>query len=162
MSEVVFGIPGVPFSSVRVDIDSEDSETTAKAIDRAVGVAFYVQKKYLERFPEAKEQPRQTTGRPQGRPQRPAPARRGTGYYCPDHDVEVFKTDPKYDKDGDRYYHPLPEDEWYQMADGRTAKNHNLYYRQLVDDEGNPLPPLDSAPGDWDDVPPPDDDDLPF
>lgn len=64
--------------------------------------------------------------------QRPPTARGGTGLYCPEHKVEVMKTAAKYDRDGDKYYHPLPESEWYRLDDGRTVKNCNTYERLLV------------------------------
>ena len=71
---------------------------------------------------------------PAERRQAPPPqrSRGGTGLYCPDHGVEVQKSAPQYNRDGDKYFHPLPESEWYRMPDGRTGKNHIVYKRQLV------------------------------
>jgi hypothetical protein len=100
-------------------------------------------------------QPAQT---PQNRPQQASrPQGGGSGLFCPEHRVEVRKTDPKYDKDGDRYYHPLQPHEHYKLPDGRDVKNHNLYFRQLVDTQGNPpepLPPQDANEPLPDDFPP--------
>lgn len=69
---------------------------------------------------------------PQERMAGPRQPGRGTGLYCADHKVEVMKTAAKYDRDGDKYYHPLPESDWYTMSDGRTVKNCNTYERLLV------------------------------
>ena len=64
---IVFGIPGVPYSSVHIPI-SDDAAATAEAIERAIGVADFTAKKYRAKFPEAVENRPQA---PQNRPQRP-------------------------------------------------------------------------------------------
>ena len=84
-----------------------------------------------DRAPNERHRPAQTQHRQDK-------GRAGTGLFCPDHKVEVFKTAPQYDKDGDRYYHPLPESEWTRLPDGRMAKNHNLYARQLTTADATP------------------------
>ncbi len=63
------------------------------------------------------------------------PAREGTGYFCPEHEVEVRES--KFADE--RYYHPLAEAEHYQDADGRTVKNCNLWLSQIVDEQGESL-----------------------
>jgi len=60
----------------------------------------------------------------------------GTGVWCPDHNEECRKSDPKFDRDGDRWYHALDQSDWYQTSTGATAKNHTLYWRQTVDSNG--------------------------
>jgi hypothetical protein len=81
----------------------------------------------------------------QAQPQRQQPQQRtaaqgqsaGTGVFCPEHGgVECLKTRQEYDKDGDRYYHPLPEGDQYYANDGRLVKNHNLYLRQTINVDG--------------------------
>ncbi len=69
---------------------------------------------------------------PEERMAAPRQRGRGTNLYCADHKVEVMKTAAKYDRDGDKYYHPLPESDWYVMSDGRIVKNCNTYERLLV------------------------------
>ena len=68
--------------------------------------------------------PPQTQQRAQGR---------GTGLFCPEHGTEVLKTAAKYDQTGDKFYHPLPENEQYRLDDGRLVKNCNLWRSQLLD-----------------------------
>lgn len=69
--------------------------------------------------------------------QRQQPVRvAGTGVWCPEHNVEVKPSLPKYNRDGDKFFHSLPERDWYRMDDGRTAKSHSLYWRETVNGRG--------------------------
>jgi hypothetical protein len=78
-------------------------------------------------------------------PQRSAPAQPRTGQsnqytvaYCPEHDNAPCQLSaPKYNPDGDKLYHPLNEEDQYKLDDGRLVKNHNLYWRQSVDANGD-------------------------
>lgn len=162
-SYVQFAVPDVPYSAIRFPLVDSPIEAAALA-DRALKMAAYLQRKFHEAFPsETPPQHVEPHQEPQERARRPAPQRQaprgargersmprarggGTGLYCPEHDVEVLKTSARYDKDGDRYYHRLPEDDWYEMDDGRTAKNHNLYMRQLMDVNGKAIEDEDAEP----------------
>jgi len=59
-----------------------------------------------------------------------------SGVFCESHNAEMRKSDPKFDKDGDRWFHSLDEAQWYTTSTGATAKNHTLYWRQTVDSDG--------------------------
>ena len=157
-AHVRIAIQGVDYSYVEVPLTENAAETKAW-LDRGIGAAAYVARKLVpEPVRDAPEGPSGRAQRPQqGQPvSQTAPRRsaggRGTGYYCPDHNAEVLKTAPQYDKDGDRYYHSLDRADWYRLDDGRQVKNHNLYLRQLVDREGQAI----EVSGDIDP------DDLPF
>lgn len=81
---VQFGIPGVPYSAIRVPLMSSPVEAAAWA-DRAIKMAVYLAKKYAEAFPDAKPEPQEPRPRPQQRgstrPQGRSPqgSRRGGG-----------------------------------------------------------------------------------
>ena len=63
---MIFGIPDVPFSSVRVPL-LDDERAAAELIQKALRAAKWTQEKYLATFPAQREEPRQPQ-RQQGRP----------------------------------------------------------------------------------------------
>ncbi len=73
---LVFGIPNVPYSSIHVPI-YEDAEETAKAVERAIGIADFTMRKYLAKFPQTPPQTPQN--RPQGGQNRGGGQRRPQG-----------------------------------------------------------------------------------
>lgn len=70
---LLFGVPGVPYSSIRIPLVTEPVEAAAW-VDLALKMAAYLSRKYAEAFPEAVEAPRaqnrqQSAPRSGGRPQ---------------------------------------------------------------------------------------------
>lgn len=126
---IQFSMPSVPYSAIRIPL-SNDPKQSAAWIDLAMRAGKYMAKQYAEAFPQAA-----ATTQPQATARVPQRAQAtGTGVYCPEHHVECRKTDAKYDKDGDRWYHP--QDGIPDLPDGRHVKNHNLYWRETVDKDG--------------------------
>ena len=129
-----FALPGHPYSVMRFSWGADLEWHVAESVKlrNALDEAFAQ--------PETDDTAGDTRPVPNQQPQQGrAPAQNtgsGTGVYCPQHQVECLKTKREYDPDGDRYYHPLPEDEQYYLDDGRLAKNHNLYYRHTEDRNG--------------------------
>ena len=129
-----FALPGHPYSVMRFSWGADIEWYVAESVKlrNALDEAFAPEDDTAVDTRPAQQQRQQ----PQ---QRRAPSQgqsAGTGVYCPDHNIECYKTKPEYDKDGDRYYHPLSEDEQYYLNDGRLAKNHSLYLRQTVTVDG--------------------------
>lgn len=131
-----FQIPGHQYSVVRFPLSEEwipAAITVAKELADQLDLAFggRVEVHVME-----------SAGAPA--PQRPAPAQGGSGQsdrftvaFCPEHDNAPCQLSaPQYNKDGDRLYHPLAPDDQYKLDDGRLVKNHNLYWRQTVDANG--------------------------
>lgn len=126
-----WGIPGVPYSAVRIPL-VYDANQMHVLIMQAIEAAQMLRAAYGDEFgaqPQASTQPQAQEAR----------ARRGTGWICPEHNVEVFESSPQYqtydlDEHGNeipaKFYHPLAEP--HRSPDGRLVKNHNLYRSQLV------------------------------
>src|SRR5690606_11066021 len=72
-------------------------------------------------------------------PQRQANSgRRTAAAYCPEHNnAPCFFSAPRYNRDGDRMYHPLPRELWTKDDRGGDVSNHSLYWRQTVDANGD-------------------------
>ncbi len=131
---VQFGIPGVPGGVVQVPF-VDDADALRTEIVRGLKVASYTREKYLGTFPEldAPATP------PEHRREEP-PARQQVAVavaFCPEHNNAPCRfSAPKFNKDGDRLYHPLPQEQWTKDDRGGVVKNHSLYWRQTVDANG--------------------------
>ena len=143
-------IPGVDYSAIRVPIVEDEAEQQA-LIDRALRASMMLQDALgtvvvREPVHEAPHNPSTASQRPAAPQQRPQQARGqsgpargqgraqgdGTGLYCAEHGVALRKTAAKYDDTGDRFYHPLDQQDWFQLEDGRTVKNCNRWRSEAV------------------------------
>lgn len=131
---VEFGIPGIPGGRVRIPL-LDDAEQLRAEVVRGLKVAAYVREKYLGMFPDTEPPTNPEHASREDPPsRRQAPA--GAVAFCPEHNNAPCRFSVgRYNKDGDRLYHALPESDWYQH-EGKTVKNHNLYWRQTVDANG--------------------------
>lgn len=156
-----FGVPGLPFSAVRIplveDLDEMDA-WVARAMNAAQLLANAYHEAFAEPFPESPPEPSQrpVARRPAGSPTTPmngrkaapqrqaAPQRRAVAQaldpnlivegYCPDHPgVKALPSIP-------RYQEVEMDEEGYERyakyfcpgQENGTGANHNLYARQLV------------------------------
>lgn len=149
-----FGVPGLPYSAVRIPLVA-DLEEQDEWVARAMNAAQLLANAYYEAFGGAESRPepaRRPPAEPSAPRRSPPPARAiqangnanraptggtrtGSGLFCPEHGVEMIKSAPQFNKEGDKYYHALAERDFYRMPDGRTVKNHNLYERECVTED---------------------------
>jgi hypothetical protein len=133
-----FQIPGHQYSVVRFPLAEEwvpIAVTVAKVLAEQLEITF-------DSKPEPQPVPQTASA---SAPTRTAPPQPRTGQsnqyvvaYCPEHDNAPCQLSaPKYNPDGDKLYHPLNEEDQYKLDDGRLVKNHNLYWRQSVDANGD-------------------------
>jgi hypothetical protein len=134
MSHLEFSIPGVAGGVVRIDF-LDDAEAMRAEVVRGLKTATYMREKWLGTFPEAEADHTPPEHKREEPPQR-APAATGAVAFCPEHNNAPCQFNiARYNKDGDRMHHPIPEADWY-MHEGRQVKNHNLYWRQTVNAAG--------------------------
>ncbi len=83
--------------------------------------------------PQMAPPPTYGQGNAQGQPIQGQSHPEDNKYECPEHPgVMLRKTAAKFDDSGDRFYHPMPQEAWYQNERGMTVKNHNLWRSQLL------------------------------
>lgn len=152
------GIPGLPYSAVRIPI-VEDLEEQSEWVARAMNAAQLLANAYHDTFPEYTSEPFSEPARSPARPaagggprangraqapsrQAPRPARAPQGLdpqlivegYCPEHDgVKARPSILKYqeietDDEGYERYAKY----WCPGQENGTGQNHNLYARQLL------------------------------
>lgn len=141
---LVIGVPGVPYSSVRVPISGQ-LDVDNVWVEHAMLIATLASKAYAEAFPgmaSPQPAPRADTGQPVARPQQAQGTRRATDLdqslvikgSCPTHGIPAMPSKLEYQEieiDADtgaeryaKYFCPGKEN--------GTGRNHNLYARQLV------------------------------
>lgn len=131
---VQFGIPGVEGGAVRIPF-VDDAEAMRAEIVRGLKLASYTREKFLGAFPEA--EPPAAGSEHANREEPPHRGNQAAVAFCPEHNNAPCRfSAPKYNKDGDRMYHPLPREQWTKDDRGGDVKNHSLYWRQTVDANG--------------------------
>lgn len=160
---ISFSVPNVPYSQIKASIPPGSTpEAVQQMVIDLVTTALHLHNEVMEAFPfldsgsnqqpDRYEEPQRVpvgggdqrdgyNGNDAPRGSQVPQRGNGGGFtpqavaYCAQHGgAPVFMSAPKYNKDGDRCYHPL---------DGRDrvpggGANHNMYWRETVDERGNP------------------------
>lgn len=136
-SYMQWGVPGVPFSAVRVPL-SHDPAQGAAWIDLGLRASKYLAEHYEKTFPGADVRLGESPTPRREAQRAPQRAQGGDmGVYCPEHNNAPCQlSKPEYNKDGDKFFHALEERDQYRNQRGQTVKSHTLYWRQTVNAQG--------------------------